>query len=96
MDTNQDTDTRFDTTLVIGSNGHVWVCKEARYDGVWLHMVHARIVRVWGTTRGLNELVNGPLTETVLDAPADIVSLFHTALIAVIPASEYKWQEALA
>jgi hypothetical protein len=82
-------------TLVVGSNGHVWIAKSAIFDGVWLHMSTARIVRVWGTTQGLNQLVNGPLADTVLDAPADVVSLFHSALIAVIPASTAQWESHL-
>lgn len=88
--------THFDTCLVVGSNGHCWIAKQAIFDGVWLHMHKARIVRVWGTTQGLNQLVNGPTKETVLDAPADVVSLFHQAIIAVIPSSEAQWQEHLA
>jgi hypothetical protein len=85
-----------DTCIVVGSNGHVWVCKSAIFDGVWMHMNVARIIRVWGTSQGLNQLVNGPLAETVLDAPADVVSLFHQAIIAVIPASIAQWQEHLS
>ena len=88
--------THFDTALIVGSNGHVWIAKSALFDGVWLHMNTARIVRVWGTSQGLNQLVNGPLKETVLDAPADVVSLFHQAIIAVIPASEAQWQDHLS
>ena len=88
--------TSFGTVICVGSNGHCWISKSAIYDGVWLHMNHARIIRVWGTTQGLNQLVAGPQKETVLDAPADVVSLFHAAIIAVIPASEAQWQEHLS
>jgi len=88
--------TTFETSIVVGSNGHCWIAKSALFDGVWIHMNTARIIRVWGTSQGLNQLVNGPLKETVLDAPADVVSLFHQAIIAVIPASEAQWQDHLA
>ena len=91
----QEEPTHFDTCIVVGSNGHCWISKSAVYDGVWLHMNTARIIRVWGTSQGLNQLVNGPLKETVLDAPANVVSLFHHAIIAVIPSSDAQWQEHL-
>ena len=94
MQTNETTD--FQTTIVVGSNGHVWIARSAIFDGVWLHMNHARIIRVWGTTQGLNQLINGTTKETVLDAPADVVSLFHLAIIAVIPANDAQWAEHLS
>lgn len=36
-------------------------------DGEWCHISNAWNIRRWGTTRGLGELVNGPLANTVLD-----------------------------
>jgi hypothetical protein len=95
MDTQLNTNT-FDTLIVVGSSGHVWVARSAIYDGTWLHMNSARIIRVWGTTQGLNQLVSGPTKDTILDAQADVVSLFHAAIIAVIPANDGQWKEYLA
>jgi hypothetical protein len=83
----------FKTIIAVGINGHVWVAKQASFDGRWLNLLTARVIRIWGTTDGLNQLVNGPCRETVLDAIAPVVSVFHSALIAVIPCSDSAWQD---
>ena len=81
------------TTLVIASAGHVWVAKSITFDGMFYHLHNARTVRRWGTTEGLNELVRGPTKETVLDAPAPLVTVVPVAMIALIPCSEGCWPD---
>jgi exosome complex RNA-binding protein Rrp4 len=56
--------------IVVATNGHVWVAKSVKQDSAWLHCTDARIINTWGTTKGLNQLVDGPTKETVLDAIA--------------------------
>jgi hypothetical protein len=41
------------------------------------------VIRRWGTTKGLGELVNGPLEDTVLD-PAGIVRAHKLAVVMQI------------
>ena len=73
------------TCLVVADRGHVWVCESMTETPNWLHLNKARIVRRWGTEKGLNSLVSGPTRDTVLDAPAPVVSVAMRAVIAVIP-----------
>lgn len=76
--------------LVVADRGFVWVGK-AVTDPEWVHIEGARCVRRWGTTEGLNELAaKGPLTNTRLDAPADL-KVSRKALIAIIPCEAEKW-----
>ena len=90
MDTNTALKT-WDTTLVVATAGHVWVAKSITFDGDFYHLHNARTVRRWGTTEGLNELVRGPTKETVLDAPAPLLSIVPIAMICLIPCDGDKW-----
>jgi len=83
------------TVLVIADRGHVWVAKSYREEGHWLFLMNARCVRTWGTSKGLNELVNGPTTNTVLDDPAPVLMLNMPAVIAIIPCQDAPWDEYL-
>jgi hypothetical protein len=56
-----------DVRIVAIPNGFVFVGEYAeRKDSVILSSAHC--IRRWGTTKGLGELVNGPTTDTILDA----------------------------
>lgn len=79
------------TTIVVATAGHVWVAKSVTYDGTFYHLHNARIIRRWGTDKGLNQLVNGPRKETVLDEAAPLVTVVAPAMIALIPCSEGAW-----
>ena len=77
-------------SLVVADRGFVWV-GETQTDDDWVHIKGARVVRRWGTSEGLNELAaKGPLTNTRLDAPADL-KVNRKALIAIIPCEAEKW-----
>lgn len=73
------------TCIIMADRGHVWICRSAVETPKWLHLHNARIIRRWGTEAGLNSLVSGPRNETILDAPAPIVSVAMRAVIAIIP-----------
>lgn len=76
--------------LVVADRGFVWVGKTTT-DPDWVHITAARAVRRWGTSEGLNELAGkGPLTNTRLDAAADL-KVSRKALIAIIPCEVDKW-----
>lgn len=79
------------TTIVVATAGHVWLAKSVTYDGTFYHLHNARIIRHWGTDKGLNQLVNGPRKGTVLDEPAPLVTVVAPAMIALIPCSEGAW-----
>ncbi len=79
-------------SLFVATNGFVWAARAVTYDGQFYHLSHARTVRRWGTKHGLNQLVDGPTKETVLDAPADLITVMSQAAIAIIPCREEKWK----
>jgi hypothetical protein len=75
--------------IVVADRGHVWV-GDVVTDGEWANIKGARIIRLWGTTKGLNQLANeGPLSGTKLDDRAD-VRVNIKAVIAVIP-TKARW-----
>ena len=53
--------------IVVIDNGFVHVGDCSIVDG-FLKIEHCRNIRVWGTTRGLGELVDGPVPKTTCDA----------------------------
>lgn len=75
--------------LVVADRGNVWIGK-AVTRGDWTHIEGARVVRRWGTSKGLNQLVSGPLPETKLDAPADL-KVRTGAVIAIVPVEASAW-----
>jgi exosome complex RNA-binding protein Rrp4 len=81
----------WNTSIVIGYNGHVWVAKHTVHEGKYLYMSNARIIRQWGTDKGLNQLIDGPTGSTVLDDMAPTVILLEHACMAIIPCREDKW-----
>lgn len=75
--------------IVIAQRGWVFVGRY-REDGERVHLADARVIRKWGTSRGLGELVDGPLTDTVLD-PAGDVTLHVLGVVATIACDGSKW-----
>lgn len=57
----------------------------------FLIITHAKNIRVWGTTKGLGELANGPLGGTKLDMVGTVRVPFR-ALISLIDVDQEKWK----
>lgn len=57
-------------------------------------LADAQVIRRWGTTRGLGELVDGPKENTVLD-PAGVVRVHPLAVVLQIEANAGAWQDQL-
>jgi len=57
--------------IVVVDNGFVYV-GDCFWDGDFLRIEQAENIRRWGTTKGLGELINGPLKDTQHD-PAGTV-----------------------
>lgn len=75
--------------IVVADRGHVWV-GDVTTNNEWCVIKGARIIRIWGTTAGLNQLANeGPLPGTKLDAAADL-RVSAKAVIAIIPTRD-RW-----
>jgi hypothetical protein len=78
-----------DVRIVILQRGWVMVGRYTR-DGDRCSLDNAQVIRKWGTTKGLGELVNGPLPSTVLD-PAGHVEFHALGEIASLAASAEGW-----
>lgn len=63
-------------------------------DGDQCSLKNASIIRIWGTTRGLGELVSGPTPKTILD-PAGTIRFHALAVVLAIDAEETSWASAL-
>jgi len=57
----------------------------------WIVLHNAKNIRIWGTTKGLGELVNGPLSKTALDMVGTVRVPFK-ALISLIDVEQSKWK----
>lgn len=67
--------------------GEYWANGDAR------ELRRASVIRRWGTTKGLGELVSGPLSSTVLD-PCGSVRFHALGEIMSIEVSESGWVAA--
>jgi hypothetical protein len=52
-------------------------------------------IRVWGTTKGLPELVNGPTSSTKLDKCSGVVEFDWLTVIHTITVNQEQWKELL-
>lgn len=76
--------------IVIAQRGWVFVGL-FHQDGNDVTLTDAHTIRVWGTTRGLGELRNGPTSSTKLD-PAGTVRLHADTIVATIDVEGGTWE----
>ena len=81
------------TAIVVLDRGFVYVGR-VTVDGDWCLIADAKNIRVWGTTNGLGELVNGPTKSTTLDAVGNVRAPLR-AVISIIDANAEKWNTVL-
>jgi len=82
-------DTAGPIKIAVLDRGFVYVGR-ALIDGDFLLLDNAKNIRVWGTTNGLGELVNGPTKNTKLDVVGR-VQVPLRALISLIDVDQKKW-----
>ncbi|MHB8392686.1 MAG: hypothetical protein ACYDBH_24420 [Acidobacteriaceae bacterium] len=81
------------TALVVLDRGFVYV-GHVTVDGDWCRIENAKNIRIWGTTNGLGELVNGPTQKTKLDTVGSVRAPMR-AVISIIDADAEKWKSVL-
>jgi hypothetical protein len=80
-----------DIRILILQRGFVYVGRYERIgESVLLH--GARNIHRWGTTKGLGELINGPLNATVLHPAGEVEAHFLTT-IASLRCNPEKWAD---
>lgn len=82
-------DTKGDIKIAVLDRGFVYVGKVEMCTD-WLTIHNARNIRYWGTSKGLGELVNGPLSGTKIDA-VGTVRVPLRAVISLIDVVAAKW-----
>jgi hypothetical protein len=75
--------------IVVLDRGFVYV-GAVKMDGDFVVIGNAKNIRVWGTTKGLGELVSGPLSGTKLDRVGTVRAPMR-ALISLIDVEQGKW-----
>lgn len=83
--------------IMVLDRGHVLVGHVERHPDLAFHWLvkNARVIRRWGTERGLAQLANeGPTSHTQLDDPCDEAHPFR-AVIRILDTKEGVWDKHL-
>lgn len=78
-----------DVRIVVLQRGWVMV-GEFKQDGHKCTLDKASVIRAWGTTKGLGELIDGPTSSTKLD-PCGHVEFHELTIVASLKANASKW-----
>ena len=80
-----------DIKIVVLDRGFVYVGRVSL--GVdFVTITSAHNIRIWGTSKGLGELVNGPLSSTKLDRVGTVNAPVR-ALISLIDVDQKAWKQ---
>lgn len=79
--------------IVVGQRGfvHIGYYHASAHE---ICLTHARCIRRWGTTKGLNQLVKGKTSDTILDDPSTI-RLPPLAVVHTVDVDPACWEEDL-
>jgi hypothetical protein len=79
-----------DIKIVVADRGFVYV-GNVEEGTEYARLTNASNLRIWGTTKGLGELVNGPLSGTKLDK-VGTVRIPNRAIISIIDVVQKSWK----
>ena len=79
-----------DIKIIVADRGFVYIGNAEESDD-FVRLTNASNLRVWGTTKGLGELVNGPLSGTKLDKVGTL-RIPNRAVISIIEVEQAKWK----
>ena len=80
--------------IVVLQRGWVYVGRFEK-DGQNCKLHNASCIRVWGTSKGLPELVDGITTLTKLDRCAGVVEFNELTIVFTITVNQDKWKVLL-
>ena len=74
--------------ILVVSGGHVFVGKPVNDGEGTIQLYDARVIRTWGSDRGLNKLFHGPTKDTILDQQAPLILIPEPQIIYVLPVQD--------
>lgn len=80
--------------IVVLQRGWVVVGRYSQ-NGQDCKLTDAAVIRVWGTTKGITELVDGPTSKTVLDKTNKPITFHELTVVMTLDAEEKAWSKAL-
>jgi hypothetical protein len=80
-----------DVKIVVLQRGWVYIGRFER-TGNDCKLTNASNIRIWGTTKGLPELVNGPTASTKLDTCEGVVEFDWLTVVHTITVNNDKWK----
>lgn len=83
-----------DIKIVVLQRGWIYVGRFER-DGNDCKLHNAYNIRLWGTTKGLPELVNGPTSLTKLDKCDGVVEFDYLTVVHTITVNQDKWKSLM-
>ena len=78
--------------IVVLQRGWIYIGRFTRKDNL-CQLRNAYCIRVWGTTKGLQELVNGATSSTKLDKCEGIVAVDWLTVIHTITVNNESWKQ---
>ena len=79
--------------IVVLDRGFIYIGR-VKTDKDWCYMADASNIRAWGTSKGLAELVDGPLPNTKLDKAGNVRANIRS-VIHLIACKESVWNTKL-
>lgn len=81
--------------IVVLQRGWVAVGRYSQ-EGSNCKLEDAAIIRIWGTSKGLTELVNGPISgKTVLDKSSKPIRFHELTVVLTLDCEESEWKKVL-
>lgn len=80
-----------DIKIVVLQRGWIYIGRFER-NGNNCKLHNAYNIRIWGTTKGLPELVNGATNKTILDKCEGVVEFDYLTVIHTITVNPDKWK----
>lgn len=78
--------------IIVLQRGWVMIGRLER-DGSECKLHNAKVIRNWGTTKGLGEIaLGGPTSSTKLDPCGGVVEFDYLTVVCAISCDESKWQ----
>jgi hypothetical protein len=78
--------------IVILQRGWVYIGRFTRNENL-CQLKNAYCIRTWGTTKGLQELVNGATSKTILDKCDGVVEFDWLTVVHTIEVNESAWKQ---